>query len=229
MNFAFDVISDLNLTPNEPFDWSSKPTSLFCIIPGNISSDIHTVYRVLRHLSSLYHGVFYIDGSLENTDVYNRDAKVKELQTICSNFKNVVYLHNNVVIVDGIGLLGINGWSKSCDSITDDFQVKCFRYDDLVYLEKTLEKIQLHPDIKKLIVVSNCVPSEELLFGETKFNQENMYPNFVLDKDTEHKIVHWVYGSYDKFVEKKIGYVNYVNHGKFDKNPYFAKRIEVSI
>jgi hypothetical protein len=230
MNFGFDLISDLNLTSTSEFDWSSKPTSLFCIIPGNISSDINVIYKTLRHLSSLYKGIFYIDGSLENVDIHSRDQRIAELQTICGNFKNVVYLHNNVVIVDGVGLLGINGWMKSCDSITDDFQIKCYRYDDLLYLEKTIEKIQLHPDIKKLIIVSNCIPSKELLFGENASNtHEEMYPTFALSKDTEHKTSYWVYGNYDKFVDKKTGYIQYVSNGKFDKEPYYAKRIDLTI
>lgn len=230
MKFGFDVISDLNLTVNTEFDWTSKPTSLFCIIPGNISSDVSIVYKTLRHLSSMYQGIFYIDGSLEQQNVHERDTRIGELQKICGTLKNVVYLHNNVVIVDGVGLLGINGWDPIKGSISEEFHAKCYRYDDLVYLEKTLEKIQLHPDIKKLIVVSNCIPSEELLFGEINgTNNDEMYPTFALDKDTEHKISTWVYGNYDKFVEKTIGYVTYVNNGKFDKEPYYAKRIEVSI
>ena len=230
MIFGFDLISDLNLTVNSEFDWTSKPTSLFCIIPGNISSDISVVYKTLRHLSTLYQGIFFIDGSVENHSANDRDARISELQKICGTMKNVVYLHNNVVIVDGVGLLGINGWALQGKTITEDFHAKCYRYDDLIYLEKTLEKIQLHPDIKKLIVVSNCIPSKELLFGEPSgTNDEDMYPTFVLDKDTEHKIVAWVYGNNDRFVEKTIGYITYYNNGKFDKEPYYAKRIEVSI
>lgn len=229
MKFGFDLISDLNLTVHSEFDWTSKPTSLFCIIPGNISDDVSVVYRTLRHLSTMYQGVFYIDGTLENQSVYERDTRVAELQKICGALKNVVYLHNNVVIVDGVGLLGINGWAFSSGSITEDFHAKCYRYDDLMYLEKTLEKIQLHPDIKKLIVVSNCIPSKELLFGDTNGVTDDMYPTFALDKDTEHKIVAWVYGNTDRFVEKTIGYITYYNNGKFDKEPYYAKRIDVSI
>ena len=140
MIFGFDVISDLYLNPGDEFDWTGKPTSLFCLIPGNISSDLATIHRVLAHLSTLYHGIFYIDGSLENHDIYSRDMRIKELHKVCGNFKNVIYLHNNVVVVDGVAFVGINGWYKNYldNTITDDFQAKCYRYEDIGYLEKTL-------------------------------------------------------------------------------------------
>ena len=146
--FGFDVISDINLNPSDDFDWTGKPTSLFCLIPGNISSDVVTVHRVLKHLSNLYQGVFYIDGSLENSDMYSRDERVEELKQLCGGLRNVIYLHNNVVVIDGVALVAINGWYKNYknNKIVDDFHAKCFRFEDISYLEKTLEKLQLHVD-----------------------------------------------------------------------------------
>ena len=229
--FGFDVISDINLNPSDDFDWTGKPTSLFCLIPGNISSDVVTVHRVLKHLSNLYQGVFYIDGSLENSDMYSRDERVEELKQLCGGLRNVIYLHNNVVVIDGVALVAINGWYKNYknNKIVDDFHAKCFRFEDISYLEKTLEKLQLHVDVKKIIIMSNCVPFRELYYGECDINDEDIYPGYVLYKDTEHKVVKWVYGTYDKLVDTTINNVNYLNNTKFDREPYYAKRIEVSI
>ena len=231
MIFGFDVISDLYLNPGEEFDWTGKPTSLFCLIPGNISSDLPTIHRVLAHLSTLYHGIFYIDGSLENHDIYNRDMRIKELHKVCGNFKNVIYLHNNVVVVDGVAFVGINGWYKNYldNTITDDFQAKCYRYEDIGYLEKSLEKLQLHNDVKKIVILSSCVPFRELYYGECDLNDEEIYPGYVLYKDTEHKVTKWVYGTYNKLVDTTLNNINYLNNTKFDRNPYYAKRIEISI
>ena len=230
MIFGFDVISDLNLTQNDEFDWSGKPTSLFCIIAGNISTDIRIVTHVLKHLSTLYRGVFFIDGTDEVLNMHLRDNIVDDLQKISSMMQNVVYLHNNVVVVDGIALVGVNGWYKNyleSNDLPDEFQLKCNRYEDFSYLEKTIEKLQLHNDVKRIVVITNCVPSDELYFGESPSAEQDIHPGYVLYKDTEHKITHWIYGTYKKEVDIIKDNVNYVNNGKFDKNPYYAKRIEV--
>lgn len=231
MKVAFDVISDLHLKDAGEFDWTGKPTSLFCVIPGNISRDVQTVYKTLKHLSSIYHGVFYIDGSIENKDVSSRDQRVKDLQKISSTFHNVVYLHNNVVVVDGVALIGINGWYNNYleNDIMDEFHARCYRYEDIDYLEKTIEKLQLHNDVKKIIIVSNSVPSKQLYFGEFDNNEDEIQPAYALYKDTENKVTQWVYGTYGKIVDTMLDSVNYVSNGKFDRQPYYAKRIEVDI
>ena len=231
MVYGFDVISDLNLTANSEFDWTGKPTSLFCIVAGNITNDMTVLHRILKHLSGFYHGVFFIDGTIENTGVIDREIQSNEIGRICSNFRNVIYLHNNVVVVDGIALLGLNGWSnkKIETDILDDFHIKCFRYEDIAYLEKTLEKLQLHVDVRKIIIISSCVPLKELYFGENEVDDEDVYPGYVLYKDTEHKVTKWVYGTYDKMVDTKIGNITYINNAKYDVEPYFAKRIEIEL
>ena len=152
-----------------------------------------------------------------------------ELQKICGSYRNVVYLHNNVVVVDGIALVGINGWYKNYtpNDVTEEFQLKCNKYEDISYLEKTVEKLQLHNDVKKVVIISNCAPSENLYFGEAPGTDHDIYPGYVLYKDTEHKVSHWVFGTYKKEVDTTINSVNYVNNPKFDRNPYYPKRIEV--
>jgi hypothetical protein len=228
MTLSFDVISDFNLSTTDPFDWHGKATSLYCIVAGNISKELPVIQRVLHHLSTVYHGVFYIDGVEDHLDIYSRDQRVENLQHLCSKFRNVIYLHNNVVVVDGVAVLGFNGWSHNTDTISDEFQVKCYRFEDIGYFEKTLERLQVHADVKKIVVVSGSVPGKELFFGEGPDN-EDMYPTYVLFKDTEHKVSHWVYGTYKKIVDTTIGNINYVCNGKFNKTPYYPTRIEVTI
>ena len=62
---GFDLISDLNLYPEDSFNWEGKATSLYCIIAGNISEDLRTIKQTLSHLSKFYQGIFYTLGSLE--------------------------------------------------------------------------------------------------------------------------------------------------------------------
>lgn len=231
MNVGFDIISDLNLTGQDEFNWDSKPTSLFCLIPGNISSDLVIVYKTLMHLRKLYQGVFFIDGSLENGDPNASDIRIKEIARICQNIPNVVYLHNNVAIVDGVALVGINGWEESANIVTDMdiFHVKANRYDDIMYLENTIERLQLHVDVKKIVVLSNSVPTKELYFGQQERNLDDFFPTNVLHNDTEDKVVKWVFGTSDKMVDTVINGVKYVNNPKHNKNPFYPKRVEIEV
>jgi hypothetical protein len=121
-----------------------------------VSADITVLYKILKHLSLHYKGVFFIDGSLENPDPHFSEIRIKDLSKLNDRFNNVVYLHNNVVIVDGIALIGINGWEEksTLNTSMDLFQIKANRYDDIMYLEKTVERLQLHVDVKKIVIVN---------------------------------------------------------------------------
>lgn len=230
MKFGFDLISDLELQDTDNFDWEGKPTSLFCLVAGNVSENLRVLQKTLKTLSKCYQGVFFIDGALENPDINFRDTRVDELMKLCSSIHNVVYLHNNVVIVDGIALVGINGWSDNVLVYTDadSFQAKCNRYEDIVYLQKTLEKLQLHVDVKKIVIISSSIPSPSFYFGESS-SKDEMYPVNALPTDTEGKVCHWFFGTYNKMVDMNLNNINYINNPKLGREPYYAKRIEINL
>lgn len=232
MKFGFDLISDLNLTANEGFTWENKATSLYCLIAGNISSDLKTVAKVLAHLKNFYQGVFYIPGSLEYQDVENIDKRTDELVRLCSQFRNVAILHQHVVIIDGIAILGVNGWYGNLETkdLGTELTIQEKRHDDIHYLKNSLERLQRHLDVRKIILVTNSVPGEDLYFGEIPdFVRHQLPPDLTLYADTEHKISHWVFGTHGKIVDTVINNINYVNNPKLNRNPYWAKRIEVEV
>ena len=230
MKIGFDVISDLNLKPNELFGWESKATSLYCIIAGNISNDLRTIHKILLHLSHFYQGVFYTAGTLEYEGTSDISTRTNELLTVCKSIRNVAYLHNHVVIIDGIAIVGSNGWFNDEDTyplLTLD-AIENERYQDIGYLSNAIEKLQLHLDVKKIIIVSHSAPSHELFFGEEPDLIYSMPPlKLSLIKDLESKVTHWVYGHYDKTVDIVIDGINYVNNSYYNRNPYWAKRIEI--
>ena len=230
MKIGFDVISDLNLGPNEQFDWEGKATSLYCIIAGNISNDLLTINQILLNLSHFYHGVFYTAGSLEYEGVTNISVRTNELLNISKCIRNVAYLHNHVVIIDGIAIVGSNGWFN--DEVTYPLltldAIENERYQDIGYLSNAIEKLQLHLDVKKIIIVSHSAPSHELFFGEEPDLIYSMPPlKLSLIKDLESKVTHWIYGYYDKTVDIVIDGINYINNSYYKRNPYWAKRIEI--
>jgi hypothetical protein len=230
MKIGFDVISDLNLAPDEQFNWEGKATSLYCIIAGNISNDLRTIHQILLHLSRFYQGVFYTAGTLEYEGVSHIPSRTTELFNICKNIRNVAYLHNHVVIIDGIAIVGTNGWYNTNLSpallTIDDIDNE--RYEDIGYLSNTLEKLQLHLDVTKILIVSHSVPSFDLLFGEESDDIYTIPPlKLTLIKDLEAKVTHWIYGDYNKTVDIVIDNINYINNSYYKRNPYWAKRIEI--
>ena len=210
IDIGFDVISDLNLEPNDSFNWHDKPTSLYCILTGNISSDMRTVTQTLVHLSQQYQGVFYTPGMLEYEDCDGDiNHRTSQLVTIAQKIPNIVILHHNIVIIDGVAVIGSNCWETAHEpgkSISiDDLKFNQYRLDDMGFLHKTIEKLQRHLDVKKIVVVTNGVPNENCYFGQVPEYVETQTPlDTILNADSESKVTHWIYGSYDKPVEATL-------------------------
>lgn len=230
MDIGFDVISDLRLDPEESFNWEGKQTSLYCLVPGNVSSDLRTVLQTLAHLGKLYQGVFYTPGPLEYTDTSDIVVRTEHIINICSKIHNVAVLHHNVVLVDGVAIIGANGWCVDSNDWPKEMrgQIESARIEDTAYLLKGIEKLQRHLDVKKIIVTTNGVPDRNLFFGqEPEFIQHTIPLSHALETDTEAKVSHWVFGTYDKIVDTELGNINFVNNSYYKKNPYWAKRITI--
>lgn len=230
MDIGFDVISDLRLDPEESFNWEGKQTSLYCLVPGNVSSDLRTVLQTLAHLGKLYQGVFYTPGPLEYTDTSDITVRTEHIINICSKLHNVAVLHHNVVLIDGVAIIGANGWGANDDHWSELIQneIDSARIEDTAYLLKGIEKLQRHLDVKKIVVLTNAVPDKSLFFGQAPEFLNNTIPLVTaLSTDTEHKVSHWVFGTYDKTVDTVRNNISFVNNGYFKKNPYWAKRINI--
>lgn len=228
---GFDIISDLNLNPNDSFNWENKATSLYCIVAGNISSNLRTVMQVLIHLSSKYQGVFFVPGKLEYANCESLAVRTKELVAISDGIPNVSILYNNVIVVDGVALLGTNGWGNIENSLdSKNLAMTSAKYEDFTYLVSCLGKLQKHLDVKKIVVVTSAVPKEDLYFGEAPANVVDQIPLCdMLEADTEKKVTHWVYGTYNKPVDTTIDNINYISNPKNQYGPYYAKRLSVTI
>ena len=137
LDIGFDIIGDLNLEPNDSFNWENKPTSLYCVLSGNISSDVRTVAGVLKHLSTMYQGVFYTPGLLEyaNSPLENINQRTADIVNIAKRIPNVVILHHNIIIVDGVAIIGANCWENAHEPGTsvsiDDLKYNQYRLDDM--------------------------------------------------------------------------------------------------
>lgn len=229
MEIGFDLISDLDLDPEENFNWEGKATSLYCLVAGNVSDDLRTVFQTLSHLSRFYQGVFYVPGLLEYKSSVDFDIRTKEIESLVKKLPKVALLYHHVVIIDGIAILGANGFSA--DNPNDiDMQLIRARLDDIAYLNKSVAKLQTHMDVKKILMVTACVPRKQLYFGKVPDHvDDHIYPDHCFQSDTEMKITHWAYGGTENMSETVYQSVTYLNNPYKKNGPYWPKRVSIEV
>jgi len=266
MSLAFDLISDLHVeTWNGEFNWEYQATSPVCIVAGDVACDHDLLVRTLKHLGKCYQAVFYIDGNDEHlSSLDDLGHSYSELSRRLRRIPNVVYLQDNVVVIDGVAVIGTNGWwGYDLDENIDRDHCKQHMVDwyaqimpdkeinpeelsdlsrrDVAYLVNSVQRLQTHNDVKKIVIVTHTVPGANLikhdinLSGTTQFNHMgNRLMHLVHTNDTEKKISHWCFGHYHGSVDQNINGIRFVNNcrGRGDtpyrQDAYFPKRIDVT-
>lgn len=240
MQFAFDLISDLHVeTWQEPIDFSGRATAPIAVVAGDVSADRRTLIQTLANLGRSYQSVFYIDGNHEHAHgLDNLATSYRTLSRQIQNIKNVVYLQDNVVIIDGIAILGTNGWWGFDFDLDSDIENTVSWYQqqtnlalsavrsiqntsrqDANYIKSSVAKLQLHLDVKHIVMVTHTVPDPELighdpaLTGTATFNcMGNRLMIKALEADTESKIHTWCFGHYHGSVDQIRSGVRFVNN-----------------
>lgn len=226
---TIDVISDLNLVDKKDFVWESQATSLFCVVAGNISDDLKIVDYVLSTLEKSYKGVFYIDGSLEHKNVDDYEKTIKKIKSICEKKKNVIYLYNNLIILNDVAFLACNGWFDALgDKSNSDeyFKKHDFRVHDIGYVANTIKSLQRHKDVKKIILVSGTVPLKKLRF-ETDISNLDFDGDICLTLDTEKKVTTWIYGGTNLHTDIMLDRVRFINNSRLSTQLYWPKIVEI--
>jgi UDP-2,3-diacylglucosamine pyrophosphatase LpxH len=239
MNFTFDLISDIHRETWPDFDWTGLPTSQYCVVAGDIARDRLLVIDTLSKLSSVYQGVFYIDGNDEHKDYLNDlGNSYADLAQMIKPLKNVVFLQDNVVVMNGVGILATNGWwsydfdptldldqsitwVQEKDMITRSSAINLngVAYRDAGYLSNSVRKLQRYRDVKAIVVVSHTVPMPQLIqhdieLADTwRFNSMgNSYITSAFNEDLEHKIKLWCFGHYHRPIDTVVNGVRYVSN-----------------
>jgi len=259
MKISFDVISDLHVDEWEDFNWSNQATSPFCIIAGDTARDRDLLAATLEHISNQYQQVFVVDGNEEHRWTYNNlNQSYEELKSLISSIPNVAFLHNNIVMLEGIAIVGTCGWYtfnndprysiEQCKkgvenhygfdrAISDEIEMRAV--EDARYLNRTISKLQLYPDIENIVVVTHFLPYAKFAAHDTALLNSyvlnastNVYLPTCFQEDTERKISHWVYGHYHgQTASETIGHTKFITnpHGRrnssWHQNPYFPQRI----
>lgn len=252
MRFAFDLISDLHVDTWGEFSWEGRPTSTTCVVAGDIGHDHDTACRVLKHLGKCYQAVFYIDGNDEHSQILdNVGSSYNSLARKVARIPNVVYLQDNVVVIDGVAVLGTNGWwNFDFDLNIDPEQTAMWWKDkynltdeavlhysnmgatDASYMISSVKRLQTHNDVKKIVMVTHTVPDPALishdigLEGSYKFNtMGNRYMMQAMAADTENKIHTWCFGHYHGSIDQVRGGVRFVNNCRGRAGTQFCQHV----
>jgi predicted phosphodiesterase len=240
MTFAFDLISDLHVETWDKFDWAGQATSPYCVVAGDVARDRQRLLDVLTHLGQCYPGgVFYVDGNEEHKDYLDDlGASYQALAKDIDAISNVVYMQDNVIIVNGVALLGTNAWwtydfdtdidvDSSIQHIQDHFginnsaatNIMGVAYNDAAYMINSVRKLQTHREVGAIVIVSHTVPAPWIvshdpdLVGNWRYNgMGNSHITRAIDEDTENKIKTWCFGHYHRPVDREFGGINYVSN-----------------
>lgn len=238
MKFYFDLISDLHVESWPGFDWTGQATSPFCVVAGDVARDRTVLVEALTHLSTCYPGgVFYIDGNEEHRDGYeDLNDSYRELTQQIRSIPNVTYIQDNVIIINGVAIVGTNAWwtydfdptidfDQSVQYVQDYYRISrtavagpyAMAHHDADYLNNSIRKLQKHSEVRAIVVVTHTVPAAWIiehdpeLTGTWRFNgMGNSKIASSLDEDTEGKIRMWCFGHYHKSVDQVRGGIQYL-------------------
>ena len=259
--FSFDLISDLHVGDLEEFSWDGQPTSLYAVVAGDVARDRAQLLDCLRHLGQKYRNVFYIDGNSEHRYYWDDiDRSYTELEQEIMMIPNITYLNNRVAVSHGLAIVGVNGWwtydldpkldqDQSWHFFLDAYDIseqagasllEC-AYRDSVYLSRTIEKLQDHDEVEKILIVSHTVPSYHLIKHDPELvdtHKFNLLGNTelmqCLHADTDKKITNWVFGHYHGKVDCALENIRFCNNPKGRaedtlNDPYFPLRIDIEL
>lgn len=239
MQLSFDLISDLHIDSRTNFNWKDQATSTICVVAGDVGNNREKTLATLRHLTTCYQTVFYIDGNDEHrSQLEFLDISYAEYTEQLNKIPNLIYLQDNVVVIDGVAVVATNGWWSydfdpnidydSCrtwytnkENITEHAanNIQLFALNDAAYMINSVKRLQTHQDVKHIVVITHTVPLPELIdhdpliTGTERFNTlGNRYMRQVLDADTEKKIHTWCFGHYHNSVDQVHQGVRFVNN-----------------
>jgi predicted phosphohydrolase len=196
--------------------------------------------------------VFYIDGNDEHHDyLHTLGYSYADLVSRVNNIPNVVYLQDNVVVIDGVAILGTNGWWGFDFDLGIDYigcqewyrekfeisesaaqNVARLANTDSVYMSSSIKRLQTHKDVKKIVVVTHTVPDPVLishdinLEGTWRLNtMGNQLMRQAHQVDTEKKIHTWCFGHYHSAVDQVRDNVQYINHCRGRGNTDYGQHV----
>ena len=261
MKIHFDLISDLHVDSwDEEFSWEGMATSPYAVIAGDISRERANIRPILEEISKHYLMTMFVDGNDEHRwGLDNLGESYETLREDIGTIKDFIFLQDDCLVIDNVAFVGTNGWT--CFDFADDNsyldnkrwmeerykismyagqQVEAMAMSDAGFLCRTVKKLQTHPDIKKIVMISHFVPDARLLKHDVHLDNShrlgttgNSWLTRCLEEDHEKKIDTWCFGHYHSDIEMNLDGVRYLNNARgrngtdWCKPVYYPKRIEI--
>ena len=261
MKIHFDLISDLHVdTWDETFSWEGKATSPYAVVAGDISRERADIRPVLEEISKHYIMTMFVDGNDEHRwGLDNLGESYNTLKEDIGTIKDFIFLQDDCLVIDNVAFVGTNGWT--CFDFADDNsyldnkrwiedrykismyagqQIEAMAMSDAGFLCRTVKKLQTHPDIKKIVMISHFVPDVRLLKHDIHLagthmlgSTGNSFLTKCLEEDHEKKIDTWCFGHYHSDIEMNLDGIRYLNNARgrngtdWCKPVYYPKRIEI--
>ena len=238
----FDLISDLHLDlwQDNIKDWRGISTSLTCIVAGDVSRDINLTVSFLRHLSTCYNNVLFVDGNHEHYKNYGQiQERQMQLEMSLDSIKNITFLADSALVLDNTAIIGANGWwtfdfpekngaaskiecmdafcAKEDYHMRDAINIWTAAEEQANFLCEVVASMQDNDDIHDIIIVTHTVPRMDLMqpYGDivdwSKNGNSSMQD--VLINDINGKISTWCFGHiHARHVDKRLDGVRYVSH-----------------
>lgn len=233
MTFSFDLISDLHVQDwPQKLQWEDQPTSPYCLLVGDVARERKELVKTLRHLARCYQAVFYIDGNEEHRDHWaDLEESYNNLAAQVGTISNLVYLRNDAVIINGVAIIGANGWWSydlgPCYTYplvgnhTDLHQqrILSMAIEDSQYLAKSIARLQKHPDVRHIVIATHTVPVKSLIDHDCELSgtdlinhMGNPYLEYALESDLQNKVHTWCFGHYHGTVDRMHRGIRFVNN-----------------
>ena len=233
----FDLVSDLHVDVHEPWTW--EPQSQICVVAGDVAQDIPTLTQTLTTLGQQYDTVLYIDGNDEHRhDLHDLSGNFTRLAQAIAPIPNVVYLQDQMVILNDVAFVAANGWwsfdldpkwsmDQTQQAVARHYNVPVEHCDQMLvtavsdarYLAASVRRLQVHLDVRRIVMITHTVPRAELIqddpdiTGNYRINTTvNPWMREVLTQDTENKIGAWCFGHYHCQVDQVIQGIRYVSN-----------------
>ena len=244
LDMQFDLISDLHLDlwRENIKDWRGLGTSLVCVVAGDVAKDHRLTASFLKHLGDSYKSVIFVEGNHEHKHSYHDLAQSQiELEQSLGRIRNLTYLADSSLVIDGTAFIGSNGWwtfdfpeMDGADGRAHCMDMFCrkegLRMRDAVgiwtaaqeqaeFLGNAVSMLNDKDDVHEIVIITHTVPRKDLIVPSihddvvdwSKIGNSSMIE--VLDQDTEGKISTWCFGHYhSQHVDTVRDHVRYVSH-----------------
>ena len=264
MKIHFDLISDLHVDSwNEEFSWEGKATSPYAVVIGDVTRERSNLHPVLKEISKHYLMTMFVDGNDEHRwTLEDLKTSYETLKEDIGKIDNFIFLQDDSLVIDNVAFVGTNGWCSfdfgigdsgqaytDCKQWTQETykismyatqQIEAMAMSDAGFLCRTIKKLQTHPDIRKIVLITHYVPDARLLKHDIHLTDTHMlgitgnsYLTRCLEEDLEKKIDTWCFGHYHSDIEQHLNGIRFLNNCRgrggtsWSKPVYYPKIIEI--